>query len=116
MKGLTRKLKKTFLKSYVEANENENTAVQNLWHATKVVLSGKDAEIQNRGSWRCLLLPAVAWSLSFFISTSFNLEADINAEAGRAHRGFSAVTLELSECATQENIHPVPELRPPGPL
>ena len=45
MNGLTRKLKKNF-KKYMEANENENITVQNLWDATKVVLRGKYIAIQ----------------------------------------------------------------------
>ena len=36
---LTRKLKET-IKKYMEANENENTTVQNFWDAAKVVLRG----------------------------------------------------------------------------
>ena len=40
MNGLTRKSKKKF-KKYIEANENENTTVKNLWDAGKAVLSGK---------------------------------------------------------------------------
>ena len=45
MNGLTRKLKKNF-KKFMETNENENTTVQNVWDATKVVLKGKYITIQ----------------------------------------------------------------------
>ena len=34
------------LKNYMEISENENTMVQNLWEAAKVVLRGKFIAIQ----------------------------------------------------------------------
>jgi len=40
MNGLTGKLKMK-LKKHMEANENENMTVQNLWDVAKVVLRGK---------------------------------------------------------------------------
>ena len=40
-----RKSKRT-LKNYHEANDNENTTVQNLWDATKAVLRGKFIVVQ----------------------------------------------------------------------
>ena len=45
MNDSTRKSKKKF-KKYMETNENENTMVQNLWDAAKVVLRGKYVAIQ----------------------------------------------------------------------
>jgi len=45
MNGLTSKLKKN-LKKYMDANANENTAVQNLWNAAKAVLRGKYIAVQ----------------------------------------------------------------------
>ena len=38
MNGLTRKLKKKF-KKCIEANENKNMAVQNLWGSAKAVIA-----------------------------------------------------------------------------
>ena len=38
--GLARKLKKKY-KKHMEANENENTTVQDFWDAAKAVLRGK---------------------------------------------------------------------------
>ena len=34
------------LKKYLEANDNENTTIQNLWDAAKAVLGGKFIVIQ----------------------------------------------------------------------
>ena len=44
MNELTKKLKE--IKKYMEANENENTAIQNLWDAAKAVISWKCIAIQ----------------------------------------------------------------------
>ena len=44
MDGLTRKLKKN--KNYMEANENENMTVQNLWDAATAILTGRYIAIQ----------------------------------------------------------------------
>ena len=41
----TRKSRKNF-KIFIEANENENMTVQNLWDVAKVVLGGKYIAIQ----------------------------------------------------------------------
>ena len=41
----TRKFKRK-LKKYLEMNDNENTTIQNLWHAAKAVLRGKFIAIQ----------------------------------------------------------------------
>ena len=45
MKGSTRKLEKN-LKRFMEANENEDTTVQNLWDTAKVLLREKYITIQ----------------------------------------------------------------------
>ena len=45
MNGLTKKLKRK-LKKYMEASENENTTVQNLWDAAKTVIRRKYIAIQ----------------------------------------------------------------------
>ena len=37
---------KTEIKKYLETNDNENTATENLWDATKAVLRGKFIVIQ----------------------------------------------------------------------
>ena len=34
------------IKKYLETNDNENTMIQNLWHAVKAVLTGKFIAIQ----------------------------------------------------------------------
>ena len=34
------------IKKYLETNDNENTTIQNLWHAAKAVLRGKFIAIQ----------------------------------------------------------------------
>ena len=44
--GSTKKSKRK-LKKYLETNDNENTAIQNLWDATKTVLRGKFIAIQS---------------------------------------------------------------------
>ena len=35
------------IKKYLETNDNENTTIQNLWEAAKVVLRGKIIAIQS---------------------------------------------------------------------
>ena len=43
--GSTEEIKEE-VKNYLEANENENMMIQNLWDAEKVVLTGKFIAIQ----------------------------------------------------------------------
>ena len=43
--GVNKEIKRE-IKKYLETNDNENTAIQNLWDATKAVLREKFIEIQ----------------------------------------------------------------------
>ena len=47
MNGVTKKLKRKFKSTYMEANENENMTDQNLWDAAKVVRRWKYTAIQD---------------------------------------------------------------------
>lgn len=101
----------------MEANEKENTRLQNLQDVAKAILRGKCIVIQERGSLQALhyqLLPGVCSYSIPSSETGRSPKADLNGEAGKVHSVFLGVTLYSSGCAFQENVNHVPDTKPPG--